>query len=71
MVKKSLKDKKKKKKKPSLKEIVNNMLLISVIYKAIHIDKRSTNFTVIGFKNITQLLFFELYINAQHLEFIT
>lgn len=54
-MKKELKDKKKKKKKPSLKNVVKNILLVFAIYKIVHIDERSTNLIIIGFKNMSSL----------------
>lgn len=47
IVKKTLKDKKKEK-KLILKEVMDNMPLIFVIYEIIHIDKCSVSFLIIG-----------------------
>ena len=55
------------KKKSSLKEVMNNMLPVFVIYKAVYIDERSINLIVIGSKNMSLLWFLESYISAQYL----
>lgn len=68
--KKVLKDKKEKKKKPSLKIVLNNVPPVFAIYKTVYIDQRFTNLIVIGFKNMSPLQFFKLYISAQHLKLI-
>lgn len=60
VVKKALKDKKERKKKLSLKKVMNNLPPIFAKYKAIYIDKRYANLTVISSKNMLLLQFFYL-----------
>lgn len=58
IVKKILKNKKKIEKKPSLKEIMDNILSIFVVYKIVYVNKYSSSLIVISFKNISSLQFF-------------
>lgn len=64
MVKKALKDKKKKKKKPSLKKVINNVLPISAIYEAVHVDECSASLTVISSIKIYYHFSFLSYISV-------
>lgn len=46
------------------------MLLISIIYKVVYINKYFANFTIINFKNISLFQFFQFYISTQYLKTI-
>lgn len=60
IVKKALKNVKK---KLSLKEIINNILFISIIYKVIYINKHFLSFIIINCKNMSLFQFFKFYIS--------
>ena len=62
--------KKEKKKKPNIKKIMRNILLISFLYQAMHIDPRML---IIQLDNVKQMSFFDLfslYITLLYLELI-